>query len=195
MNVRYSNCRTCRFRGDEKMCDNCNSGLLYRREEIRDYASMFPAKQVINNIFDMNRAFKINKVIFNEPATIVMWSDGSKTVVKAQDEKFDPEKGLAMAISKKFFGNSGSYYNNFKKWLPKEEAPKKHAEYCKRCINDGKAAVCVDCYDGYCFETADEYACYKCEYIYTKAGCEPCVSCKCKCNFEVKSEKEVYTCD
>lgn len=59
---------------------------------------------------------QIDKVIFNEPATIVLWKDGSKTVVKAgKDEYFDKEKGLAMAISKKVLGNKGNYFNTFKK--------------------------------------------------------------------------------
>lgn len=65
---------------------------------------------------------KIKNVIFNDPATIVFWTDGTKTVVKAQDDDvFDPEKGLAMAISKKALGNKGNYCNELKKWLPKEE--------------------------------------------------------------------------
>lgn len=64
----------------------------------------------------------IKKVIFNNPATIVYWTDGTKTVVKVgEGEIFDEEKGLAMAISKKFFGNKGNYYNQFKKWLPKDD--------------------------------------------------------------------------
>ena len=65
---------------------------------------------------------RIKKVIFNDPATIVFWSDGTKTVVKCGDnDAFDPEKGLAMAISKKFFDNMGYYYDVFKKWLPKDD--------------------------------------------------------------------------
>ena len=60
----------------------------------------------------------IDNVIFNDPATIVFWNDGTKTVVKADNEPFDPEKGLAMAISKKVLGNQGNYYETFKKWLP-----------------------------------------------------------------------------
>lgn len=65
---------------------------------------------------------KIKNVIFNEPATIVIWSDGTKTVVKCQEgERYDPEKGLAMAISKKALGNMGNYCEVFKKWLPEEE--------------------------------------------------------------------------
>ena len=63
----------------------------------------------------------IKKVLFRDPATIVFWSDGTKTVVKASNEEYDPEKGLAMAISKKFLGNGGNYYNEFKKWLPIQE--------------------------------------------------------------------------
>lgn len=60
---------------------------------------------------------KIKDVIFNGPATIVMWMDGTKTVVKCQDgDAFDPEKGLAMAISKKAFGNKGKYCDEMKKW-------------------------------------------------------------------------------
>ena len=64
----------------------------------------------------------IKKVIFNSPATIVFWSDGSKTVVKAHNDDYDPEKGLAMAIAKKALGNEGNYYNVFKKWLPNEDS-------------------------------------------------------------------------
>ena len=65
---------------------------------------------------------EIKNVIFNDPATIVFWEDRTKTVVKCQDgDEFDPEKGLAMAIAKKAYGNKGSYCNKMKKWLPKEE--------------------------------------------------------------------------
>lgn len=64
----------------------------------------------------------IKNVIHNDPATIVFWADNSKTVVKCQDgDIYDPEKGLAMAISKKAFGNRGNYCEVFKKWLPEEE--------------------------------------------------------------------------
>lgn len=67
----------------------------------------------------------IKKVIFNDPATIVLWSDGTKTVVKCDPEdKFDPEKGLAMACMKKLFGNTGIYNDIFRKWIPEEEEEK-----------------------------------------------------------------------
>jgi hypothetical protein len=68
------------------------------------------------------RGVYITDVLFKPPATIVFWSDGSKTVVKATtNESFDKEKGLAMAIAKKFMGNKGNYYNTFKKWIGEED--------------------------------------------------------------------------
>ncbi len=69
--------------------------------------------------------FAIKDVIFNDPATIIIWSDGSKTVVKANGEKFDPEKGLAMAISKKVLGNKHDYYDIFKKHVGRYEKKQK----------------------------------------------------------------------
>lgn len=68
------------------------------------------------------RKLQIEKVIFNNPATIVFWKDGTKTVVKCQKgDIYDEEKGLAMAICKKVFGNGSGYYEEFKKWLPEKK--------------------------------------------------------------------------
>lgn len=59
---------------------------------------------------------EILDVVFNGPATIIFWADGTKTVVKAIYDEFDPEKGLAMAIAKKALGNKGNYFNVIKRW-------------------------------------------------------------------------------
>ena len=67
----------------------------------------------------MNAAV-IKNVIFAPPATIVYWSDGSKTVVKCSEKDvFDPEKGLAMAIAKRCGGNKGNYYKEIQNWVEK----------------------------------------------------------------------------
>lgn len=71
----------------------------------------------------------IQRVIFNPPATIVFWRDGSKTVVKCgENDIFDPEKGLAMAISKRAFGDNRDYYEVFAKWVGKYEYQQKRKE-------------------------------------------------------------------
>lgn len=73
----------------------------------------FNVRKEYNKMFKMD---KVKKVIFNPPATIVYWFDGTKTIVKVQDgEVFDKEKGFAMACAKKFFGNKGNYYDEFRK--------------------------------------------------------------------------------
>ena len=61
----------------------------------------------------MPMSFVPEKVIKNGPATIVIWDDGSKTVVKRTDEDDDPEKGFAMALVKKLYGTR----SRFKKML------------------------------------------------------------------------------
>ena len=59
---------------------------------------------------------KIKDVIYSNPATIVFWNDGSKTVVRCgKGETFDPEKGLAMAISKRVLGSNYAWHGRFNK--------------------------------------------------------------------------------
>ena len=77
-------------------------------------------EEVYNELLE-EEMIMIERVLFNNPATIVWWEDGTKTVVKADGEVFDPEKGLAMAIAKKYFGNKGNYWNEFKKWIKEND--------------------------------------------------------------------------
>lgn len=60
------------------------------------------------------------KVIFNNPATIVYWEDGSKTVVKCgADDIYDREKGFAMCVLKQLYGDN--FHAVLKKHVPQEE--------------------------------------------------------------------------
>lgn len=61
----------------------------------------------------------IKDVIFSDRVTIILWKDGTKTMVRVgKREPYDPEKGFAMAVCKKMFGNEGNYYEVFKKYVP-----------------------------------------------------------------------------
>ena len=74
-------------------------------------------KEEKNMNYDVRSSIK--DVIFNYPATIILWKDGTKTIVKARKgETYDPEKGFAMAVCKKMFGNEGNYYKVFKEYTP-----------------------------------------------------------------------------
>lgn len=101
---------------------------LARFCEFVDYTT-YNRVSVRTSYYNMVNPFEIEDVIFNGPATIVKWTDGTKTVVKAQDgEEFDPEKGLAMAFAKKAMDNKGLYFNVIKKWTEKYEEDKKQTE-------------------------------------------------------------------
>ena len=61
----------------------------------------------------------IKNVVFNNPATIIFWEDGTKTIVKAMEtDTYDPEFGFAMCICKKALGEQ--YKKTFKKYVSPE---------------------------------------------------------------------------
>lgn len=65
------------------------------------------------------KKLEIKRVVLHNPATIVFWADGTKTVVKCQDgDEFIPETGIAMCFMKKALGNKSNFNNAFKKHIP-----------------------------------------------------------------------------
>lgn len=88
-----------------------------------DYSRQSTERAKKNDIvmFGMCRV-SIRKVIFNDPATIVLWSDGTKTVVKCgPEDSYDMEKGLAIAIVKKMAGNDNRFHKVFKQYPKKKK--------------------------------------------------------------------------
>lgn len=56
----------------------------------------------------------VKKVYFNQPYTIVIWKDGTKTIVKCSKGcKYDKYTGLATCFLKKLMGDYG--FSKFKK--------------------------------------------------------------------------------
>ena len=84
------------------------------KNDMRDQLKLLASLANMQETTRRSKHPEIKHVIFNDPATIVFWIDGSKTVVKAVNEPFDPEKGLAMAIAKRVLGNQGNYYNKLR---------------------------------------------------------------------------------
>ena len=88
----------------------------FEREMSRRYRTLVPSFNSHTPIYP-----SIKEVIFNNPATVVIWADGTKTVVKCQEgDTYNEELGLAMCISKKFFGNKGNFNEVFKKWIKED---------------------------------------------------------------------------
>ena len=98
-----------------------DTGMVYSRAAV-DYAGISTKKiQKQDNIcFGFYGPF-ICKVVFNDPATIVFWSD----------DIFDKEKGLAMAICKKMACNDTRFHKVFKQWCKPDEANEDEVAYSK----------------------------------------------------------------
>jgi hypothetical protein len=65
---------------------------------------------------------EIRKVIYNPPATIILWEDETKTVVKCcETDIYDPEKGFAMAVVKKLCGNESALFHKLFKTFAAED--------------------------------------------------------------------------
>ena len=115
----------------------CVGDKKYNIGSMTSRISPIDEHQEINVCTRLSPCYEFNpyepeKVIFNDPATIVFWKDGTKTVVKAVYEPFDKEKGLAMAIAKKALGNKGKYFNVFKKFISESDKVDKERK-CSKC--------------------------------------------------------------
>ena len=132
---------------------------------------------VSNNIGEPNLV-EIKNVVFNPPATIVFGTDNSKTVVKAENEIFDPEKGLAMAIAKKALGNKGNYYETFKKWLPKTESKEEpKTESKEEPKTESKEEPKTESKDYTSEEQSKKNGCHNCAFYSRSIIERPCNNC------------------
>lgn len=79
------------------------------------------AREYLAGMSEVARDPEIKNVYFNDPVTVVIWSDGSKTIVRCQPgDTYSKETGLALCIAKKYLGNKGNFNEVFKKWIPEE---------------------------------------------------------------------------
>lgn len=73
----------------------------------RDIPSAYPGSTfgLVYQECEVRPIFAIDKVLFNPPATIVFWLDGTKTVVKCKEgEEFSEWAGIALCLAKKLYG-------------------------------------------------------------------------------------------
>ena len=107
------------------------------------------------------------RVIYNPPATIAFWADGSKTVVKCdKDDKYDPKYGLALCYMKKALGSSRAFNDALRAGREEEVRGflKKH-RYMECLLKDEYENVCP---------LADT-PCIECPYWYSDLSHAQCV--------------------
>ena len=99
------------------------------KKEMIDYRTISSTKitdREINAKLNLQVSFMpipmITKIVFNNPATIVFWEDGTKTVVKCMEgQEFNEYYGVACAIMKRFFGNNSKASAFVEKFKEEEE--------------------------------------------------------------------------
>ena len=99
--------------------DNGFDSIIYEMEKKRKFTERGNSMKKID----------VKKIIFNGPKTIVLWSDGTKTIVSmSKDEpRFDPEAAFCAAYTKKMFGTNSKIKrviaekSNYEEWKEKEE--------------------------------------------------------------------------
>lgn len=79
--------------------DNGFDSVIYQMGKKRKFAERGTDK--MKNV-------DVKKIIFSGPKTIVLWSDGTKTIVSMSknETKFDPEAAFCAAYTKKMFGTN-----------------------------------------------------------------------------------------
>lgn len=81
---------------------------------------------------DRNKRLRglVKKVIFNDDVTVVLWSDGTKTIVRKHEaDCYDAEKALLACMAKKLYENTGIFNEVVNEWVDE-------ADICKSDVED-----------------------------------------------------------
>ena len=133
----YGRCTRFHILPDDIRLANNDEILEFHRlkelYEIKEKLDITPLKEDLNKVYSVHMNFaefypnlcerrpmpKFKQVIYNNPATIIFWEDGTKTVVKCEGEKYDELKGLMIGIVKKVCGlkNFYTYYDIITKYV------------------------------------------------------------------------------
>lgn len=96
--------------------------------DIRDMADMRKEKAKEKTTMKTTITLDIKKAIFNDPATIVIWADGTKTVVKCREgETYSKWAGLALCYAKRI--NGEKFHSAFKHWCKEDEETTEETGY------------------------------------------------------------------
>lgn len=118
--------RSCKtlYQGLKKFQDKQAEDTVEYTKELRN--------KLIGGANEMKNA-DVKKIIFSGPKTIVLWTDGTKTIVSmSKDElRFDPEAAFCAAYTKKMFGSNSKIKRAIKEKSNFEEYTKAAIENAK----------------------------------------------------------------
>jgi hypothetical protein len=94
------------------------TGGIARQTDPLTFSLQDVAKESLYRACKFNTCPHIDRVLYHNPATIVYWTDGTKTVVQCHDgDTYDREKGLLLCVAKRLYGNKGAYNDVLREWV------------------------------------------------------------------------------
>lgn len=123
---------------------------------------------------------EIKHVIYNPPATIIQWSDETKTVVKATDnDSYNPVFGVLMAYYQKHSEMTktqvGKFCDNILKECDKQQEKKnkiKNEKITDLCIADDEDGTCVHKKTICCFSCNSLVKCKESDDVCSMSSCK-----------------------
>jgi hypothetical protein len=127
--------------------DNGFDSIIYQMEKKRKFAERGT---------DEMKNVDVKKIIFSGPKTIVLWNDGTKTIVSmSKDElRFDPEAAFCAAYTKKMFGTN----SRIKRIIKEKSNIEQHQRIVEEKLKEELAKISQD-YDKFMREL--------CPWLYT----------------------------
>lgn len=121
--------------------------IIYTKPlEKAEYGGTLSPFYITNEYGILGNKVYVEKVLYNNPATIVFWSDGTQTRnVCPKDTPYNPDTGLAFCMLKKLIGNTemAKLYNDWElkdchndknHWVELRDVRKRHKDNdkCKK---------------------------------------------------------------
>ena len=83
--------------------------MPYKKDYLSMSAQDFVKKIIFPDLMTTEPKPSPSRIIYNNPATIVFWNDGTKTVVKlAKGEKFNKYYAFCAALAKRIYGTNSA---------------------------------------------------------------------------------------
>ena len=102
-----------------------NDKEIEKKEDKIELSASVPQEAVILKSYNPKKIFNVpnvEKVLFRNPATIVWFSDGTKSVaICGYDDVYDKETGMAICLCKRMLGNK-EYRELMEKWCYEKES-------------------------------------------------------------------------
>lgn len=118
-----------------------------RKEILSKMATIKVAKT--KNFYSLN----VSKIIFNPPATIVFWEDGTKTVVKCSaEDEFNEYYGFLAALGKKVYESNSQIKKLFDKkaeWHENKKDEKDRFDVSMDALGEVLKYLCTGTFDRY----------------------------------------------